>query len=121
MAQQGSGLGKGPDGNSMQDQTSMNGRSGGQAKRTQTNFPVHPAMKDPDGNDDTNENVGPSNPGTGPDASSSNPLDPTVRGKTVQSTFPAKWDMKDANGKGVDHNIGGKVIGEAILSGASKL
>lgn len=119
MAQQGSGLGKGPD-PAMQDQTSFNARNGA-AKNPQTSFPVHPGMKDPDGSDETNEAVGPVNPGSGPDASSPNPLDPTKVGKRVDTSFDASWGATDGHGKGVDKSIGGKVLGEAILSGSAKL
>lgn len=112
MAQQGSGLGKGPD-PAMKDQTSYNARSGA-AKRTQTSFGVHPGMTD---NQRAQAGISPANPGSGPDASSPNP---TANGPT-RGPVKASWDMKDANGKGVDNNIGGKVLGEAILSGAAKL
>lgn len=117
MAVQGSGLGKGPDSGAFKDQTSYNARNGA-AKRTQNSFPVHPGMAD---QTRALAGVSPGNPGSGPDASGPNPLDPTVKGKRVDSSLAASWGMKDANGKGVDNNIGGKVIGEAILSGSASL
>lgn len=112
MAQQGSGLGKGPDPD-MKDQTSFNARNGA-AKKTQKAFDVHPGMTD---NQRAQVGVSPANPGTGPDASSPNPL----ANAPSKGPVKASWDMKDANGKGVDSNIGGKVLGEAILSGAAKI
>lgn len=124
MAQQGSGLGKGPDGDAFTDQTSFNARAGA-AKQTQKSFETKWGMKDPDGNDETNEAVGPVNPGSGPDASSGNPLDPQSvadRGKRrAPADMKTPWGMTGADGKGLDNSIGGRVIGEAILSGSAKL
>lgn len=117
MAQQGSGLGAGPDEGAFKDQTSYNARSGA-AKRTQTAFDASWGMKDMT---KASAGVSPGEPGSGPDASSPNPLDPSVRGKKVDTTFKASWGAVDGHGKGVDNNIGGKVIGEAILSGSAKL
>lgn len=116
MAVQDAGLGKGPD-PAMQDQTSFNARSGA-AKKPQTSFPVHPGMTD---QQRAMAGVSPVNPGSGKDAAGPSPLDPSERGKNVQTSFPAKWGMRDADGKGVDANLGGKVIGEAILAGSAKL
>lgn len=116
MAVQGSGLGKGPDGGAFKDQTSTNVARDGAAKRPQTSFDTKWGMKDM-----TSFSAGPKMPGTGPDASSPNPLDPQPKDKDAQSSFNASWNMKDANGQGVDKNIGGRVIGEAILSGSAKL
>lgn len=105
----------------MADQTKFDARSGA-AKRPQTSFPTKWGMSD-----QTKMSGlvgGASNLGTGPDASSPNPLDaePRVRNlKRQPQVLTAKWGMTDANGKGVDNTIGGKVLGEAILSGASKL
>lgn len=117
MANQGSGLGKGPDGDVMQDQTSFNARNGA-AKKPQTNFPVHPGMTD---QQRAMAGVSPADAGSGKDAAAPNPLDPSDRGKSVQRDVKASWDMKGADGKGLDSNIGGKVLGEAILSGSAKL
>lgn len=117
MANQGSGLGKGPDGDVMQDQTSFNARNGA-AKKPQTSFEIHPGMTD---NQRAMAGVSPTDPGSGPDAVASNPLSGVpVRGE--DSPPPkASWDMKGADGKGLDNSIGGRVLGEAILSGAAKL
>lgn len=123
MAQQGSGLGKGPDGDSMQDQTSYNARSGA-AKHVQTNFPVHPGMTD---QQRAMAGISPADAGSGPDASSPNPMDSqsvSQRGKSLRkqpSPLQSSWGMKDANGKGVDENLGGRVLGEAILSGSAHI
>ncbi len=118
MAQQGSGLGKGPDG-PMQDQTSYNARSGA-AKKTQKEFGIHPGMTD---QQKAMAGVSPSNPGSGPVADDQNPLGNLSAVVSGEDNTPVKasWDMKDANGKGVDNGIGGKVLGEAILSGAAKI
>jgi hypothetical protein len=129
MAQQGSGLGKGPDDGAFTNRTSFDARSGS-AKRIQTEFAQKWGMKDADGSDESKEdalNASPSNPGTGPLADSPRPLDlltPEQRGKTLRrqpSPLQSKWGMVDANGKGVDGALGGKVLGEAILSGAASL
>lgn len=118
MAVSGSGLGKGPD-PAMKDQTSYNARSGA-AKHPQTSFDTKWGMKDQTGMN----GVGPGNPGRGPDASSPNPVDllsPGERGKTLRkqpNPLKSSWGMKDADGKGVDADIGGRVIGEAIVGGA---
>lgn len=121
MAVQDAGLGKGPDGDSMKDQTSYNARSGA-AKKTQTSFDVAHGMKDMTKASGAVAGIGPDNPGDGPDASSPNPLDPSPsRAKEYGPPLKSSWDMKDANGDGVDTNIGGKVLGEAILSGSAKL
>ncbi len=130
MAQQGSGLGKGPDGGHFSDPTKYDARSGGAAKNTQKSFDTKWGMKDADGNDESNridQEAGPSNAGTGPQADPPGPLDfltPAQRGKTLKrqpANLEAKWGMTDANGKGVDNGLAGKVLGEAILSGASTL
>lgn len=133
MAVKGSGLGKGPD-PAMVDQAHYDARSGA-AKRAQTSFPIHPGMTDRI----KGPQAGPSSPGSGPDASSSNPLDPETaaqRGKRLRrqpgamlpgggswepGTLKSSWGMTDANGKGVDNSIGGKVLSEAILSGSTTL
>lgn len=114
MAQQGSGLGKGPDGDSMQDQTSYNARSGA-AKHVQTSFPIHPGMTD---QQKALAGAYPANPGSGPDAA---PPSPTGSPVSESKPLAASWGMKDANGKGVDSNLGGRVLGEAILSGSAHL
>lgn len=116
MAQQGSGLGKGPDGDQSDedDQVNYNARSGA-AKHVQTNFPIHPGMTD---QQRAMAGTSPANPGTGPDASSPNPMGNPI---AERKPLAASWGMKDANGKGVDSNLGGRVLGEAILSGSAHL
>lgn len=134
MAQQGSGLGKGPDGNDMTEQQHYDARSGA-AKKAQTSFPVHPGMADRT----SFSGAGPSSPGSGPDAGAPEPMDGGIpgpnRGKTLRrtpnpATARTSWDMKGAapnmspsqqTGKTLDTGIGGRVLGEAILSGSTKL
>lgn len=105
----------------MADQTKFDARAGA-AKRPQGSFATKWGMTD-----QTKMSGlvgGASNLGTGPDASSPNPLDPEPRVKNLKrqpQALEAKWGMKDANGKGVDNSMAGKVLGEAILSGSSKL
>lgn len=96
------------------DQTSSNVARDGAAKRPQSSFPTKWGMRDV-----TAElsSVSPANPGVGPDASSANPLDPTVPGKKVQSSFETKWGHRDANGK----SINGVHSGQAVLDEASHL
>lgn len=89
----------------------------GAAKKTQNSFEDKWGMKDMT----TMSGIAPGSPGSGPDASSPNPLDPEPRGKVLQDQPVAKWDQVNGDGQGLDQNIGGKVIGEAILSGAGKL
>lgn len=129
----------------MVEQTHYDARSGA-GKRTQTDYPTKWGMKD----QTTMSRVGPGMaPGGkpdptyhfGPDASSANPSDPETpaeRGKTlrhqpggvgamtnngdwVPGKLNAAWGMVDADGKGVDNSVGGRVLGEAILSGSTKL
>jgi hypothetical protein len=129
MAVKGSGL-KGPD-PAMVEQTHFDARSG-HTKHPQTEFPIKWGMKD----QTTMSRVGPGmSPGGepnptyhfGPDAASANPSDPETpaeRGKTLRrqpSELKASWGMVDADGKGVDNSVGGKVLGEAILSGSTQL
>jgi hypothetical protein len=112
----------------------INPRSGA-AKKAQTDFPTkwgHRDMNVESGNTAglaPGGKIGP-NDATGalagaPDASSPNPLDPEPRGKTLRrqpgAEIKTPWGMTDANGKGVDPNAAGKVLGEAILSGSTKL
>lgn len=127
MAQQGSGtkaMGATID-PAMVDQTHYNARSGA-AKRAQTSFETKWGMKDMNKASGVTAGVDPNkgawaNP---PDASSPNPLDPEPKGKLLRrmsETIKSAWGMVDGMGNGVDQNIGGKVIGEAILSGSSRL
>jgi hypothetical protein len=93
----------------------MNIARDGAAKNPQTSFPVKETMKDMT----TLSGVGPSNPGSGPDASSPNPLDAEPRAKLLRSqgsTLAPAWDMKDGDGDGLDTDIGGAVISEGELS-----
>jgi hypothetical protein len=122
MAVQGSGLGKGPD-PAMVDQTHYDARSGA-AKRTQTSFPVKEGMKDQTQYSRVGPGMSPGgepNPAYhfGPDAGSANPSGPASPADS--ETVKASWDMKGGMGQGVDPDIAGKVLGEAILSGASRL
>lgn len=117
MANQSAGLGKGPD-PAMQDQTSTNIARSGAAKKPQTNFPVHGGMTD---QQRAMAGVSPANAGSGPVADGPNPMESTVVGKRIEPVTKTSWDMKDAYGKGLDTSIGGKVLGEAILSGSAKL
>jgi hypothetical protein len=127
MAVKGSGLGAGPDGSRV-DQTKFDARSGA-AKRTQTKFPIKDTMKD----QTSLSYAGPANPGTGPDADPADVMSPEPKGKTLHRQSQIlfnRWGMKGAapdmtdsakTGKTLDANIGGKVLGEAILSGSSNL
>lgn len=120
MAQQGSGVVAKTIDPAMAGQTSYDARSGA-AKHPQTSFPIKWGM--------TNQTaqgpqIGPVNPGSGPDASSPNPLDPESQVRVLRKqpdTMTSSWGMKDANGNGVDNSMAGKVLGSAILSGSSRL
>jgi hypothetical protein len=126
----------------MVDQTKYDARSGGVAKHPQTTFAIHPGMT----NQTTMSGLGPGIGGTGPDASSPNPLDPEPRVKNLRRqpvTLAPKWGMKGASqtpGMSDSHVTGktlatvmqdgstlgaeamaGKVLGEGILAGAGKL
>lgn len=141
MAVKGSGLGAGPD-PAMVDQTKYDARSGA-PKRAQTDFPVKPGMKDQNAPSGVTSAIGPVHPGVGPDASAADVMDPqspAQRGKTLRKqpgalipgpggsgaqftpdTLKPSWGMKGGMGQTVDPEIGGKVLGEAILSGSTKL
>ena len=122
MAQQGSGLGAGPD-PKMEDRVTStpNDPRSGSAKKTQNSFPDKWGMKDMT----AMSGVGPGNPGSGPDASSPNPLDPEPLAKMLhrqpQVLKANPGTPVDGDGDGLDQDIGGKVIGEAILSGSTAL
>ena len=118
----------------MVDQTKYDARSGA-GKRTQTTYPTKWGMHD------MNPEVGVTaglNSMTGvwshpPDASSPNVMDPEPKSKnlrrqaqilaTTHGMKGASPDMSpsQSNGNTLDANVGGKVIGEAILSGSTKL
>lgn len=109
MAVKGSGVSGNTPG--AKDQTSSNIARDGAAKRPQTDFPVKRGMTDMI---KELSGVSPKNPGVGPDASSANPLDPSPGMKELQTGgFKASWGMRDGHGKGVDCNIGRKVLDEA--------
>lgn len=125
MAVQGNGLGKGPDEGAMKEQTKYDARSGA-AKATQKSYPTKWGMKDQQHLAD----AGPKNPGTGPLAGGASsildPESPAERGKVLRrqpapGEMKTPWGQVDANGKGLDQSLSGKVLGEAILSGAAKL
>ncbi len=126
MAVKGSGLGAGPDTGEFKDQTSYDARKGA-PKKPQTSFPIKDGMKDQNAPSGVTSAVGPVHPGVGPDASAADVLDPespAQRGKVLRrqpDPITAKWGMKGGMGQGVDPNIGGKVLGEAILSGSTSL
>jgi len=126
MAVKGSGLGAGPDTGEFKDQTSYDARKGA-AKKPQTSFPVKDGMTDQNAPSGVTSSVGPIHPGVGPDASAADVMDPETpaqRGKVLRrqpDPLAAKWGMKGGMGQGVDQNIGGKVLGEAILSGSTSL
>jgi hypothetical protein len=87
----------------------------GAAKKTQTKFPIKPGMTDMvEGSVSTF--AGPKNPGVGPDASSANPLDPEPKDKNLvkqRRILTSTWGMKDANGNGVDNDLGANILDEA--------
>lgn len=141
MAVKGSGLGAGPD-PAMVDQTKYDARSGA-PKHAQTSFPVKDGMKDQNAPSGVTSSVSPIHPGVGPDASAADVMDPespAQRGKVLRKqpgalipgpggsgatfapgTLKSSWGMKGGMGQDVDNDIGGKVLGEAILSGSTKL
>lgn len=92
----------------MTDQTSGNIARDGAAKKTQTSFPVKEGMKD---QTKILSEVSPANPGTGPDASTSNPLSPEPKQKH-QNAVATSWGMKGKHDP---------VLGSAVLHEASNL
>lgn len=110
------------------DQTHYDARGGGVPKHPQTSFPVKEGMKDQNAPSGVTSAVGPIHPGVGPDASAADVMDPETpaqRGKTLRRqpgpNMKSSWGMKGGDGQDVDPSMSGKVLGEAILSGASKL
>lgn len=101
----------------------INPRSGA-AKKTQTSFATHPQMVD----QQKFAGASPGAAGTGPDASSPDVMDPeshrTLKRQPQILSTPwggaAPW-AKNGDGKGLDPNIGGKVLSNAQLSGSTKL
>lgn len=141
MAVKGSGLGAGPDTGEFTEPTKYDARSGA-AKKVQTDFPVTSNMKDQNAPSGATSAIGPVHPGVGPDASAADVMDPespAQRGKALRKqpgalvpdanggsaytpgTLKASWGKKGGMGQDVDNALGGKVLGEAILSGATKL
>jgi hypothetical protein len=124
----------------MVDQTSYDARKGA-PKKPLTDFATKWGMKDQNAPSGVTSAIAPIHPGVGPDASAADVMDPETpaqRGKTLRrqpggagaltsngSFVPGKlnsaWGMKGGNGQGVDNDMSGKVLGEAILSGSTKL
>ena len=108
------------------DQTKFDARSGA-PKHPQTSFPVKDGMKDQNAPSGVTSAIAPIHPAVGPDASAADVMDPETpaqRGKVLRrqpAVLESKWGAKGGDGQGVDNNLAGKVLGEAILSGASKL
>jgi hypothetical protein len=128
MAQQGSGTkprSDNPD-PAMVGQTHYDARSGA-AKKAQISFPLAHGMKDQNAPSGVTSAIAPIHPGVGPDASMADVMDPETpaqRGKVLKRQAPelqAKWGMKGGDGQGVSSDLGGKVLGEAILSGSTVL
>src|SRR5674476_774203 len=109
------------------DQTHYDARGGGVPKHPQTSFAIHEGMKDQNAPSGVTSAVSPIHPGVGPDASMADVLDPYTsaeRGRVLRRqpvVLETKWGAKGGDGQSLDPNLGGKVLGEAILSGASKL
>jgi hypothetical protein len=93
----------------MKDQTSGNIARDGAAKRPQTKFAVKAGMKNSQAYS-ADKGIG----GSGPDASSPNPLAKEAISKGFKDA-PAAWGMKDSNDRGVDHDQGRAVLSEAAL------
>jgi hypothetical protein len=99
----------------MKDLTDSNVARSGAAKKVQTKFPVKDGMKDM-----TTMSAGPANPGSGPDASSPNPLSPEPQSKILRrqpQVLKSSWGMKGAGGKAIDTEIGPQVLAEAARLG----
>ena len=126
MAVQNSGMGAGPD-SAMVDQTHYDARKGA-PKRTQSSIAVKDSMKDMNAPSGVTSAIGPIHPGVGPDASAADVMDPespAQRGKTLRrqpAVLVASWGMKGDPLRGsLNKDLAGKVLGEAILSGSTKL
>ena len=141
MAVKGSGTGTaGPDKGAFTEQTHYDARKGA-AKKPQTDFPVKGGMKDQNAPSGVTSAIAPIHPGVGPDASAADVMDPetpaqrgkvlrrqpggvgalTTNGTYVPGKLNSSWGMKGGNGQGVDNDMSGKVLGEAILSGSTRL
>lgn len=94
----------------MKDQTDSNIARSGAAKRPQTSFPTTHGMRSRIG-----EVAGVKGDGSGPDASSPNPLDPTTKGKSTPTPSQA-WGMEKSP---TTHSpqLGSKVLSEAANLG----
>jgi hypothetical protein len=141
MAVKGSGTGTaGPDKGAFVDQTSYDARKGA-PKKPLTSFEKAWNMKDQNEPSGVTSAIAPIHPGVGPDASAADFMDaetPAERGgdrrrqpggasaRTSNGTWvPGKlnssWGMRGGNGQGVDNDMSGKVLGESILSGSTRL
>jgi len=127
MAVQGSGLGDGPDPKMVGQQGNYDARKGA-PKKPQTSFPVKDTMKDQNAPSGVTSAISPIHPGVGPDASAKDVLDPespAQRGKVLKrqsGVLQASWGMKGDPERGsLNSDLSGKVLGEAILSGSTKL
>lgn len=128
----------------MVDQTSQAGRNlarDGAPKKPLTDFDTKWGMKDQNKPSGVTSAIAPIHPGVGPDASAADVMDPetpaqrgkvlrrqpggvgakTSNGDWVPGKLNAAWGMKGGNGQGVDNDMSGRVLGEAILSGSTKL
>lgn len=103
--------GKAPVKAGMQDRIDSNIARDGAAKRPQTKFPVKYDMKN-----SQDFAAAKSISGSGPDASSPNPLAKESISKGFKDA-PAAWGMTDADDRGVDHDSGRAVLSEAALTG----
>lgn len=138
MAVKGSGTGTaGPDNGALVDQTHYDARKGA-AKKPLTSFETKWGMKDQNSPSGVTSVIAPIHPGVGPDASAADVMDPetpaqrgkvnrrqvsaqTSNGDWVPGKLASSWGMKGGNGQGVDNDMSGKVLGEAILSGSTRL
>lgn len=126
MAVQGSGLGAGPD-PAMVDLTHYDARKGA-PKNTQKSFPVKDSMKDQNAPSGVTSAISPIHPGVGPDASAADVMDPesgAERGKSLKrqsGVLQSAWGIAGDPQRGsLNPNLAGKVLGQAILSGSTKL
>lgn len=96
----------------MQDRIDSNIARDGAAKKVQAKSPLHSAMKEQQDYRDATHGVS----GSGPDASSPNPLAKEAISKGFKDA-PTAWNMRDANGQSVNHELGHAVLKEAALTG----
>ena len=126
MAVQGSGLGAGPD-PKMVDQQNYDARKGA-PKKALTSFETKWGMRDMNAPSGVTSSVSPIHPGVGPDASAADVMDPETpaqRGKVLRrqpGVMKSSWGIPGDPERGsLSDNLAGKVLGEAILSGSTKL